>query len=50
MFIQEYSSTGSAGVSIGVPANSNLTGLTVDGSGNLFVSDSYHGQILEFKK
>jgi|GEM_PF-6423890 sugar lactone lactonase YvrE len=50
MFIQEYSSTGSAEVSIGAPGSQDLTGITVDGSGNLFVSDSTRGLILEFKK
>jgi sugar lactone lactonase YvrE len=48
--IQEYSSTGSAGISITVPPNSNLTGITVDGSGDLFACDSYHNYIYEIKK
>ena len=50
-FIQEYTSAGSASVSIGgFPASTGLTGLAVDSSGNLFVSDSTHNYVFEVKK
>jgi hypothetical protein len=49
-FIQEYSSTGSAGVSIGFSTHTNLTDLTIDGSGNLYVSDSYNNSIYKIAK
>ena len=50
-YIQEYTSTGSASVSIGgFPASTNLTGITVDGSNNLYVSDTFHGYIFKITK
>ena len=50
-YIQEYTSAGNASVSIGgFATSSNLTGLTVDGSGNVYVADSFHGYIYKISK
>jgi streptogramin lyase len=50
-YVQEYSSTGSAGISIGgFPASANLAGITVDASGNLFVSNTTNAVIYKISK